>query len=65
MKPTHWVKGCLNGVAACLIFRDRKDKAITPRELKAADFRTSTQGLGLRMTDHIRDVFRFKWLRKH
>jgi hypothetical protein len=28
------------------------------------EFSTSTQRLGVRFTDRIRDVFRFRWIRK-
>ena len=33
-------------------------------DLKRAEFRTSTQRLGIRFTEKIRDIFRLKWLRK-
>jgi hypothetical protein len=36
----------------------------TPKDLKNADFPTSTQRMGVRFTDRIRDVFRFKWIKK-
>ena len=32
-------------------------------DLKRADFKTSTQNLGLRFSEKIRDVFRFRWLK--
>ena len=32
-------------------------------DLKRADFPTSTQRLGIRFTERIRDAFRFKWLK--
>jgi hypothetical protein len=34
------------------------------KDLKNADFSTSTQRLGVRFTDRIRDVFRFRWIKK-
>jgi hypothetical protein len=34
-----------------------------PDDLKRADFPTSTQRLGIRFSENIRDVFRFKWLK--
>ena len=34
------------------------------KDLKDAEFSTSTQRLGVRFTERIRDVFRFKWLKK-
>jgi hypothetical protein len=36
----------------------------TTADLHHAEFKTSTQHLGIRFTERIRDVFRFKWLRK-
>lgn len=32
-------------------------------DLKRADFKTSTQNLGIRFSEKIRDVFRFRWLK--
>ncbi len=34
-------------------------------DLKQADFKTSTQNLGIRFSERIRNVFRFKWLKKY
>ena len=36
----------------------------TSADLQRAEFKTSTQRLGIRFTERIRDVFRFKWIRK-
>ena len=36
----------------------------TTADLQRAEFKTSTQRLGIRFTERIRDVFRFRWLRK-
>jgi len=36
----------------------------TVDDLRRADFGTSTQRLGIRFSEKIRDVFRFKWLKK-
>jgi len=33
------------------------------KDLKQADFKTSTQHLGIRFSEKIRDVFRFRWLK--
>jgi len=33
-------------------------------DLKKADFCASTQRLGIRFTERIRSVFRFRWLKK-
>ncbi|MHC4844107.1 MAG: hypothetical protein ACYTFM_06320 [Planctomycetota bacterium] len=35
----------------------------TGEDLKQAEFKTSTQGMGIRFTDKIRDIFRFKWIK--
>jgi hypothetical protein len=37
---------------------------ISNKDLKKAEFNTSIQRLGVRFSEKIRDVFRFKWLRK-
>ena len=34
-------------------------------DLKRADFKTSTQGLGIRFNEKIRNVFRFKWIKRN
>jgi hypothetical protein len=36
----------------------------TVEDFKRAEFKTSTQRLGIRFSEKIRDVFRFRWLRK-
>ena len=36
----------------------------TVDDLQRAEFKTSTQHLGIRFTERIRDVFRFRWLRR-
>ncbi|MBW8039633.1 MAG: hypothetical protein FVQ85_06495 [Planctomycetes bacterium] len=36
----------------------------TTADLQRAEFKTSTQRLGIRFTEKIRDVFRLRWLRK-
>jgi len=33
-------------------------------DFKRAEFKTSTQRLGVRFTEKIRDIFRFRWLTK-
>ncbi|MBN2136852.1 MAG: hypothetical protein JW720_03515 [Sedimentisphaerales bacterium] len=37
---------------------------ITGGDLSRAEFKTSTQNMGVRFSEKIRDVFRFKWLRR-
>ena len=36
----------------------------TIEDLQKMEFTSSTQHLGLRFTEKIRDIFRFKWLKK-
>jgi len=36
----------------------------TASDIRRMGFKTSTQRLGVRFTEKIRQVFRFKWLRK-
>jgi len=36
----------------------------TANDFRRMEFKTSTQHLGVRFTEKIRQVFRFKWLRK-
>jgi len=36
----------------------------TTADLQHADFKTSTQRLGIRFTERIRNIFRFRWLRR-
>jgi hypothetical protein len=36
----------------------------TTEDFRRMEFRTSTQRLGIRFTEKIRNVFRFKWIRK-
>jgi hypothetical protein len=42
----------------------KSSKKPTVDDLRRADFGSSTQRLGIRFSEKIRDVFRFKWLRK-
>ncbi len=61
-RKTYIVLGFLAGLLA-VVFGTRHAKPTT-EDLKKVEFKTSTQRLGLRFTDHLRDVFRFKWLKK-
>jgi len=51
-------------VGGILLIFGRSAGKPTVEDLKRAEFKTSTQRLGLRFTERIRDVFRFRWLRK-
>jgi hypothetical protein len=61
-RKTNSVLGFLAGLLAT-IFGTRTAKP-SVEDLKRAEFTTSTQRLGIRFTSRIRDVFRFKWLKK-
>jgi hypothetical protein len=61
-RKTNTVLGFLAGLIA-VVFGTKTAKP-TADDLKRADFSTSTQRLGISFTDRIRDVFRFKWLKK-
>jgi hypothetical protein len=62
-KKTNTGLGFLAGLIAT-VFGAKTTKPTT-EDLKRAEFKTSTQRLGMRFTDRIRDVFRFKWLKPH
>ncbi len=61
-RKTNTVLGFLAGLLATVF----GTKAAKPsmEDLKRAEFGTSTQRIGVRFTERIRDVFRFKWLKK-
>ena len=56
-------RGFTGRVAGWLVAGLRRPK-IRAVDLAKAEFKTSTQRLGVRFTDRIRDVFRFRWLRR-
>lgn len=37
---------------------------IAPRDLREHDYPVSTQRMGVRFTERIRDTFRFRWLKR-
>ena len=45
------------------IFSSRRIKH-TAEDLKKAEFKASTQRLGIRFTEKIRDIFRFRWIKR-
>jgi hypothetical protein len=59
------IHSLLGLLAACLlsIFGKPPPKP-TADDLKRTEFKTSTQRLGIRFTERIRNVFRFRWIRK-
>ena len=42
----------------------RRTPRITGRDLRKHDFPTTTQRMGVRFTERIRDTFRFRWLKR-
>jgi len=36
----------------------------TAKNLQQAEFKSSTQRLGIRFNERIRDIFRFRWLKR-
>jgi len=48
---------------AILSLFGKSSRGSTTNDLKRADFPTSTQRLGIRFTERMRDVFRRKWLK--
>jgi hypothetical protein len=61
-RKINTVFGFLAGLIAAIFGAGRAKP--TTKDLKKADFSTNTQRLGVRFTDRVRDVFRFKWIRK-
>lgn len=51
-------------LAAWLMKLFAKERKLTTRDLKQADFSTNTQKMGLRFSEKIRNVFRKNWLKK-
>ena len=45
------------------VFGRRRVK-VTTEDLKKAEFKTGAQRIGIRFSEKIRNVFRFKWLKK-
>jgi len=52
--------GFLAGVFLSIFGKSRTKPTV--EDFKRAEFKTSTQRLGVRFTDKIRDIFRFRWL---
>jgi len=59
-KIGSWL-GLMAGVASTLFGKSVKP---TSNDLRRADFKTSTQRMGVRFTEKMRNVFRSKWLKK-
>ncbi len=63
---TRKKKGSTLGFFAgeCLSIFGKSPTKPNTADLQRAEFKTSTQRLGLRFTERIRQVFRLKWLKK-
>jgi hypothetical protein len=62
-RQTNSVLGFIAGILAAA-FGVKPAKPTTTEDLKRTEFSDSTQRLGVRFTERIRDVFRFKWVKK-
>jgi len=64
--PRRSGKAAWLGYAAALLSRLRIGRRykVTPHDLRKHDFPASTQRMGIRFTERIRDTFRFRWLRR-
>ena len=59
------IRRLYGGLAGVLLsIFSRRAKNVTAEDLQRAEFKASTQRLGVRFNKKIRDIFRFKWLRK-
>jgi len=54
----------LGSIAARILFLFGKKKDISDEDAIKADFKTSTQKMGVRFGEKIRDVFRHKWIKR-
>jgi len=54
--------GCAVGLLSYL--RIRRKLRPTPNDLRKHDYPISTQRMGIRFTERIRDTFRFRWLKQ-
>jgi len=58
-------KGFVTAAILALIHSLFSRRKVTTDHLKKMDFVSSTQKIGARFTEKVRDNFRHKWLRKH
>jgi hypothetical protein len=64
--PQRSTRATWLGYAAGLLsyLHIRRSPKVTPDDLRKHDYPLSTQGMGIRFTERIRDTFRFRWLRR-
>ncbi len=62
----HSKKTFLGLIAAAImsLFTKNHPKPTT-KDLQKIEFKTSTRLMGIRFTEKIRNVFRFRWIKKH
>ncbi|MBN2018593.1 MAG: hypothetical protein JW749_00015 [Sedimentisphaerales bacterium] len=61
MMRKNTVIGFIAGLLASIKGKRHK---VAAEDFKRMEFSTNTQRLGVRFTDRIRDVFRFRWIRR-
>jgi len=64
MSPTMNKKSLLGSIAGRILMLFGKKPKPTAEDFQKLDFKTSTQKIGIRFTEKIRNVFRFRWIRK-
>jgi len=60
-KKSGSILGSIAGVILNLFSRQKKR---TTEEIGKDEFKTSTQKIGMRFTENIRDKFRHRWIKK-
>lgn len=58
------IKRSIVALLACKLMTGLGRPKVKGDDLKRADFRISTQRLGLRFNETIRDMFRLRWVRR-
>lgn len=57
-------KTFLGSLAGRVLLLFGRRPGITEKDMQKIEFKTSTQRLGLRFTEKIRNIFRRKWLKR-
>jgi len=64
MSPKLNKKTFLGSIAGRILSCLGRNPKPKPQDVKKIDFETSTQKMGVRFTKKIRNVFRFRWIKK-
>jgi len=64
MSPPVNKKKFLGSLAGRILALFGKKPKPETKDVKKIDFETSTQKMGVRFTEKIRNVFRFRWIKK-